>query len=89
MLSVMLLILANRDLRRSALRGMTKANPLLWRMAVAMAGLLAAVLYLPWLRRLMGLELPGLSGLAAGAGLLALCAVWLELVRRAGGGARA
>ncbi|ABM38861.1 cation-translocating P-type ATPase [Polaromonas naphthalenivorans] len=85
MLSVMLLILANRDLRRSALLGMTNANPLLWRMAVAMFGLLAAVLYLPWLRRLMGLELPGLAGLAAGAGLLALCAVWLELVRLAGG----
>ena len=84
MLSVMLLILANRDVQRSALRGMTNANPWLWRMVVAMGGLLAVVLGLPWLRRLMGLELPGLAGLAAGAGLLALCALWLELVRQAG-----
>ncbi|MEP6588600.1 MAG: cation-translocating P-type ATPase, partial [Polaromonas sp.] len=82
MLSVMLLILANRDLRRSALLGMTAANPLLWRMAIAMGGLLAAVLGLPWLRQLMGLALPGLAGMAAGAGLLALCIAWLELVRR-------
>ena len=84
MISVMLLILANRDQRHSALRGMTSANPLLWRMAVAMGGLLAVVLGLPWLRRLMGLELPGLAGVAAGAGLLALCILWLEGVRRAG-----
>ncbi|MEO6321590.1 MAG: cation transporting ATPase C-terminal domain-containing protein, partial [Polaromonas sp.] len=84
MLSVMLLILANRDLRRSALQGMTDANPWLWRMAIAMGLLLAAVLGLPWLRQLMGLVLPGLAGLAAGAGLLALCTVWLELVRQAG-----
>ncbi|WP_051675908.1 cation-translocating P-type ATPase [Polaromonas glacialis] len=83
MLSVMLLILANRDLQRSALRGMTTANPWLWRMAVAMGGLLAAVLGLPWLRRLMGLELPGLAGVAAAAGLLALCVIWLEGARLA------
>ena len=84
MLSVMLLILANRDLRRSALGSMTDANPLLWRMALAMGLLLAAVLGLPWLRQLMGLVLPGLAGVAASAGLLALCALWLELLRQGG-----
>ena len=83
MLSVMLLILANRDLQRPALRGMTTANPWLWRMVLAMGGLLAVVLGLPWLRRLMGLELPGLAGVAAGAGLLALCVIWLEGARLA------
>ncbi len=84
MLSVMLLILANRDLRRSALRGMTDATPLLWRMALAMGGLLAAVFSVPWLRQLMGLAQPGLDGLAASAALLALCLLWLEGVRQAG-----
>ncbi|MBH2019226.1 MAG: cation-translocating P-type ATPase, partial [Burkholderiales bacterium] len=84
MLSVMLLILANRDLRRPVFRGMTDANPLLWRMVMAMGGLLAAVLGLPWLRQLMGLALPGPAGLAAAAALLALCILWLEGVRRAG-----
>ena len=84
MLSVMLLILANRDLRRSALLGIADTNPWLWRMAIAMGLLLAAVLGLPWLRQLMGLDLPGMAGLAAVAGLLALCILWLELVRQAG-----
>ncbi|MBT9476855.1 cation-translocating P-type ATPase, partial [Polaromonas sp.] len=83
-LSVMLLILANRDLTRPALRGMTAANPWLWRMAAAVAMLLVAVLGLPWLRQLMGLALPGAVGLAVTALLLALCGLWLELVRRAG-----
>ncbi|MCJ7799620.1 MAG: cation-translocating P-type ATPase, partial [Polaromonas sp.] len=81
-LSVMLLILANRDLTRPALSGVIAANPWLWRMAVAALLLLAAVLGLPWLRQLMGLALPGAAGLAAAALLLALCGLWLELVRR-------
>ncbi|MEO8014223.1 MAG: cation-translocating P-type ATPase, partial [Polaromonas sp.] len=84
MVSVMLLILANRNLHRSVLRGMTDANPLLWRMVIAMGLLLAAVLGLPWMRQLMGLVLPGPAGLAAAAALLALCILWLEGVRRAG-----
>ena len=83
-LSVMLLILANRDLTRPALRGMTAANPWLWRLAAAALLLLVAVLGLPWLRQLMGLALPGAAGLAVAALLLALCGLWLELVRRAG-----
>ncbi len=83
-LCVMLLILANRDLSRPALRGITTPNPWLWRIAAAMVVLLAAVLGIPWLRMLMGLALPGAEGVVVAAGLLALCLVWLELVRRAG-----
>lgn len=83
-LSVLLLILANRDLTRPALRGMTTANPWLWRLAAAALMLLAAVLGLPWLRQLMGLALPGAAGVAVAALLLALCSLWLEGVRRAG-----
>ena len=83
-LCVMLLILANRDLSRPALRGITTPNPWLWRIAAAMVVLLVAVLGIPWLRTLMGLELPGPQGVVVAAGLLALCLVWLELVRRAG-----
>lgn len=80
-LCVMLLILANRDLSRPALRGITTPNPWLWRIAAAMVVLLVAVLGIPWLRTLMGLELPGPQGVVVAAGLLALCLVWLELVR--------
>ena len=80
---VLLLILANRDLARPALWGVTDPNPWLWRMAAAMGVLLVSVLGLPWLRQVMGLAWPGLQGLAVGACVLALCLVWLELVRRA------
>ena len=80
-LSVMLLILANRDSSRTALAGVSDPNPWLRRMAVAVALLLAAVLGLPWLRQIMGLALPGAAGLAAGLGLLAAFVIWLEMVR--------
>ncbi|WP_087745128.1 MULTISPECIES: cation-translocating P-type ATPase [unclassified Acidovorax] len=82
-LCVMLLILANRDLSRTALQSITTPNPWLWRIAAAMVVLLAAVLGIPWLRTLMGLALPGTPGVVVAAGLLALCLAWLELVRRA------
>ena len=81
-LSVLLLILANRDLRRPALMGLADPNPWLRRMGVAVSLVLVAVFSVPWLLQVMGLALPGASGLAAGAGLLALCALWLELERQ-------
>lgn len=80
-LAVMLLILANRDPSRPVLLGAAAANPWLWRMAAGVAALLVAVLGLPWLRGLMGLALPGARELALAAVLVALCLVWLELVR--------
>jgi Ca2+-transporting ATPase len=83
-LGVLLLILANRDLSRPALMGVTDPNPWLWRMAAAMGLLLAAVLGMAWLRDLMGLALPAARGLGVAACLLALCLAWLELVRRMG-----
>ncbi|HAL39816.1 MAG TPA: cation-translocating P-type ATPase [Polaromonas sp.] len=83
-LSVLLLILANRDLTRPAIMGVSNPNPWLWRMAAAVGLLLAAVLGVPWLQNVMGLALPGPAGLAVEVGLLALCCVWLELVRRFG-----
>ena len=83
-LGVMLLIWANRDLSRPAWFGVTDRNPWLWGMAAGMGLLLLAVLGIPWLRALMGLELPGYQGLAAAAVLIALCLAWLELVRTVG-----
>ena len=59
-------------------------SPFLWGMAAGMGLLLLAVLGIPWLRALMGLELPGRQGLAAAAVLIALCLAWLELVRTVG-----
>ena len=83
-LCVLLLILANRDLSRPALLGVTDPNPRLWRMAAAMGVLLTAVMGIAWLRHLMGLALPGAQGAVVAGCLLALCLVWLELVRLAG-----
>lgn len=83
-LGVMLLIWANRDLSRPAWFGITDRNPWLWTMAAGMGLLLLAVLGIPWLRALMGLELPGRPGLAVAAVLIALCLAWLELVRTVG-----
>ncbi len=80
-LAVMLLILANRDPLRPVLLGAAASNPWLWRMAAGVAALLVAVLGLPWLRDLMGLALPGGRELTLAAVLVALCLVWLELVR--------
>ncbi|MBA3623074.1 MAG: cation transporting ATPase C-terminal domain-containing protein [Methylibium sp.] len=83
LIAVMLLIMANRDTTRPALMGFTDANAWLWRMAAAVGLLLVAMLEVPWLRQVMGLALPGATGLAAGAGLLGGCVVWLELLRLA------
>ncbi|WP_341916532.1 cation-translocating P-type ATPase [Polaromonas sp. YR568] len=80
-LAVMLLILANRDPSRPVLLGAAASNPWLWRMAAGVAALLVAVLGLPWLRELMGLALPGARELTLAAVLVALCLVWLELLR--------
>jgi Ca2+-transporting ATPase len=81
---VLLLIVANRDLTRPAFMGVTAPNPWLWRMTISVGLLLLAVLGLPWLRQLMGLGLPGAAGLAVVGSQLALCGLWLELVRRFG-----
>ena len=83
-LCVLVLILANRDLSRPALLGVTDPNPWLWRIAAAMVVVLAAVMGIAWLRHLMGLALPGAQGAVVAGCLLALCLVWLELVRLAG-----
>jgi Ca2+-transporting ATPase len=50
-------------------------------MAAAVILLLVAVLAVPDLRHLMGLDGPWPPVLAAGAVLLTLCLAWLELLR--------
>ena len=58
-------------------------NPWLAPMAAAVGLLLLAVLTIPGLRHLMGLAEVGWDGLVAGAAVLALCLLWLELLRLA------
>jgi Ca2+-transporting ATPase len=77
----MLLILANRNVARPAFLSAMAPTPWLWRITAAMVALLAAVMGLPWLRDLMRLAMPDAPGLASVALMLAVCVVWLELVR--------
>ena len=81
LLCVLLLTLAQRDPARPLWRPGGGANPWLRPMAAAVGLLLAALLAIPALGRLLGLEGAGLAGLAAMAALLALCLAWLELLR--------
>ena len=78
---VLLLILAQRDPARTVLHRGAAPNPWLRPMAAAVGVLLLAVLAIPGLRHLMGLAPVGWAALAAGAGVLALCLGWLELLR--------
>lgn len=79
---VMLLIQANRDIHRPLLARGSERNPWLRPMGLAMAALLLVVLWVPWLRQLMGMALPdGFTALAVAA-MLSLGAVWLEGLRR-------
>ena len=86
LLCVMLLILASRDPQRTALFGLSQPHAWLTGMGALMSLLLLAVLYLPWLRQLMGLTPPAAAaGLSAGAALLGLAILWLELLRQVAG----
>lgn len=80
-LSVMLLILANRDPSKPVVLGAVAPNRWLWRMATGVGALLLAVFGIAWLRELMGLYPLSAQGMTAAAVLLALCLAWLELVR--------
>jgi len=80
---VLLLILAQRNPARAVLHRAAAPNPWLAPMAAAVGLLLLTLLAIPGLGRLMGLAAVGWPGLAAGAALLALCLLWLELLRLA------
>ncbi len=81
-LSVYMLILANRDLSRPALLGLFSANPWVLRTAVLISVLLFAFLFIPQLRTLMGMVIPvGNDFIVACTGLLFMT-LWLEIIRR-------
>ncbi|WP_423457080.1 cation-translocating P-type ATPase [Ottowia sp. VDI28] len=82
-LCALMLILAHRDPMHPLWRRRSSTNPWLQPMAAAVVLLLVAVLAVPGLRHLMGLDGARPPTLAAGAVLLALCLAWLELLRLA------
>ncbi len=81
MLCALMLILAHRDPAQPLWRRGRATNPWLRPMAAAVVLLLMAILAVPGLRHLMGLDGAGPPALVAGAVLLALCVAWLELLR--------
>jgi Ca2+-transporting ATPase len=81
LLSVMGLILAHRDRRRAAMLNAVGRNPWLWRMQAGVGLLLLAVLGAPWLNGVLRVSWPAPAGWLAIAALVALGALWLELLR--------
>jgi len=78
---VLLLTLTNRS-RLVSLWGCFSHNPWLGRMTIAVAFMVASALWLPPLRRILGLGIPDRSSLAAAALMSAVALAWLEALRR-------
>ncbi len=76
---VFLLVLAYRGRRGVATLA---GNPWLPRLLLAVAAVLALVLGLPWLRAIMGFELPSVPTLVAALAMLAAVVVWNALLGR-------
>jgi Ca2+-transporting ATPase len=80
-LTLLLLILANRDLSRAALLNFRGDNPWLVRMVGGIAALLSAVLFMPFLREVMGFAVVSLPPLLVAIGLTLVCGAWLQGLR--------
>ncbi|MHB8255581.1 MAG: cation-translocating P-type ATPase [Acidiferrobacter sp.] len=79
-LALFLLILANRDLTRTALRNLGGGNPWLAPMFVGVSLVLAAVLVVPYLRGVMGFAAISVPPLLAAIGLFLACGLWLQML---------
>ena len=85
-LGLLLLILSNRDLSRSAIMGFAAPNPWIKRMFAAVTLLLVAIIAIPFLRSIMGFAPMATAQLAASLALVVGLGVWLESLRRAAAG---
>jgi Ca2+-transporting ATPase len=74
-----LLVPAQREPSRAAGRA---PNPWFWRLALGVVLVTAALLAVPWLRRVMGFELPDAPMLVAVAMMVAGTTAWLAISRR-------
>lgn len=77
-----LLVLANRDLTHSPLRYFHANNPWLKYMFGGVTLIVAAVLFIPFLRHMLGFSSISILPLLAAAILLIVSALWLESLRR-------
>ncbi|WMP18282.1 cation-translocating P-type ATPase [Thiothrix lacustris] len=87
-LGLCLLILANRNVSKSVLHGITGGNPWIAGIFGAVVVLLSVVFTVPFLRDIMGFTAMGAPQLLAGFALLLGIGVWLEILRWVSGHVR-
>lgn len=80
-LSVLLIILANRNHARSLFAGLVVPNRWLRRLSLAVLIVLAAVYFIPWLREILRVVPLGALDVGVIAAIMIVCALWLELTR--------
>lgn len=81
LVSVLLLILANRDHARSLFVGFSIPNRWLKRLTIALMFIMAAVFFIPWVREALRVAPLSLKEIGVILGILMTCALWLEVVR--------
>lgn len=85
LLGVFLLTVANRNRSGTLLSAMHATNRWVPRMLAGVLAMLAAVIALPFLRRVMQLAVPDAATLTGLAAMLLATLVWLEILRRFAG----
>ncbi len=80
-LALFLLIAANRDHNHAPIPNPGAKNPWMFRMFLGVSLMLAAVLTIPFLRKIMGFAALSLPPLLAASGLALACGMWLQLLR--------
>ena len=81
LLSVLLIILANRDHARSLFAGLLVPNRWLRRLSLGVLMVLVAVYAIPWLREVLKITPLDIMDLGVILVVIGACALWLELTR--------
>jgi P-type Ca2+ transporter type 2C len=80
-LGLFLLVLANRDVRRTLFASLRLRNVWLTRMLLFVIGVLALIFAVPWLRQVMGFAIPAPVAMGVVAVIVLAAVVWMELLR--------
>jgi P-type Ca2+ transporter type 2C len=80
-LGLFLLVLANRDVRRTLFGSLLLPNVWLARMLLFVMGVVALIFAVPWLRQIMGFAIPAPVTLGIVAVIVLAAIVWMEVLR--------
>lgn len=80
-LGLFLLVLANRDVRRTLFASLLLRNVWLTRMLLFVIGVLVLVFAVPWLRQVMGFAIPPVYALGIIASIVLASIAWMEALR--------